>query len=171
MLFLWFFHSYHTTPPLPSFPPTPQSFPLTQSATPQPLTWVFWLPIVSKFLLLKHFNTVPPFSSHHSHPFIQWSNSWDLTLSLILLPGYLLTDNSSHAVFSISTLNSNKELTLDPGNSKQYDGTPYPFGMDPMWQISNNKINFNNSYKMKISIIFGIIHMMFGVILSVWNHR
>lgn len=75
------------------------------------------------------------------------------------------------AVLSASTLQSNKELTLDPGNTKQYDQTPYPFGLDPMWQISNNKINFNNSYKMKISIIFGIVHMMFGVILSVWNHR
>uniref|UniRef100_A0A0N7ZD47 V-type proton ATPase subunit a n=1 Tax=Scylla olivacea TaxID=85551 RepID=A0A0N7ZD47_SCYOL len=79
--------------------------------------------------------------------------------------------SSWHANYNESTLKDNKELTLDPGDSMQYDQTPYPFGLDPMWQISNNKINFNNSYKMKISIIFGIVHMMFGVILSVWNHR
>ncbi|XP_063858555.1 V-type proton ATPase 116 kDa subunit a 1-like isoform X1 [Scylla paramamosain] len=79
--------------------------------------------------------------------------------------------SSWHANYNETTLKDNKELTLDPGDSMQYDQTPYPFGLDPMWQISNNKINFNNSYKMKISIIFGIVHMMFGVILSVWNHR
>lgn len=72
---------------------------------------------------------------------------------------------------SESTIQDNKELTLDPGDVKQYDQYPYPLGLDPMWQISNNKINFFNSYKMKISIIFGVIHMLFGVILSVWNHR
>lgn len=60
---------------------------------------------------------------------------------------------------------------LDPTNDKQYEGAPYPFGLDPMWQISTNKINFFNSYKMKISITFGIIHMLFGVALSLWNNR
>lgn len=76
-----------------------------------------------------------------------------------------------HLYFSESTLLTNKELILDPGNKEQYDQYPYPFGLDPIWQIALNKINFYNSYKMKISIIFGIIHMLFGVILSVWNHR
>ncbi|KAK3857278.1 hypothetical protein Pcinc_036459 [Petrolisthes cinctipes] len=78
--------------------------------------------------------------------------------------------SSWHPAFNNSVLMS-KELTLDPGNKEQYDQYPYPFGLDPMWQIANNKINFYNSYKMKISIIFGVIHMLFGVILSVWNHR
>lgn len=76
-----------------------------------------------------------------------------------------------HLLCSATTLQDNKELTLDPADKNQYDQFPYPFGLDPMWQISNNKINFYNSYKMKISIIFGIIHMMFGVMLSIWNHR
>ena len=76
-----------------------------------------------------------------------------------------------HLYFSKEDLERHKELMLDPTKESQYDGYPYPFGIDPIWQISNNKINFLNSYKMKISITFGIIHMMFGVVLSIWNHR
>nr|XP_053639531.1 V-type proton ATPase 116 kDa subunit a 1-like isoform X5 [Cherax quadricarinatus] len=82
-----------------------------------------------------------------------------------------LFGSSWHGAYNDSTIQQNKELTLDPADVKQYDQYPYPFGLDPMWQLSNNKINFYNSYKMKISIIFGIVHMLFGVILSVWNHK
>ncbi len=62
-----------------------------------------------------------------------------------------------------------RTLMLDPGNFSQYKGDPYVFGIDPIWQTATNKIIFLNSYKMKISLIFGLIHMVFGVTLSSWN--
>merc|ERR1712142_886392 len=71
---------------------------------------------------------------------------------------------------------NHKSLMLQPAqkNSTEesdYYGTPYPFGIDPIWQIASNKIVFLNSFKMKLSIIIGVIHMMFGVILSLWNNK
>ncbi|XP_052755505.1 V-type proton ATPase 116 kDa subunit a 1 isoform X2 [Galleria mellonella] len=72
--------------------------------------------------------------------------------------------------YNQSTLESNKMLQLNP-DSDAYTQTPYPFGIDPVWQLAEaNKIIFMNAYKMKISIIIGVFHMLFGVCLSLWNH-
>ncbi|RLU20143.1 hypothetical protein DMN91_006749 [Ooceraea biroi] len=71
--------------------------------------------------------------------------------------------------YNQSTVMNNKELQLNP-NSTDYVDYPYPFGMDPIWQLAENKIIFQNSYKMKISIIFGVTHMLFGVVVGLWNH-
>ncbi len=59
--------------------------------------------------------------------------------------------------------------TLDPGNFSQYKGDPYYMGIDPVWMLATNKITFLNGYKMKISLIFGLFHMLFGLSLSLWN--
>lgn len=96
--------------------------------------------------------------------------------------------------YNISTLMGNRYLTLDPATA-DFVQTPYMVGMDPVWQVgaytsqlvlcsitwrvvipvtlfqtAQNKIIFLNSFKMKISIIIGVIHMTFGVSLSVVNH-
>ncbi|KAL4636118.1 V-type proton ATPase 116 kDa subunit a [Arapaima gigas] len=67
------------------------------------------------------------------------------------------------------TLRSNALLTLDPNVTGVFNG-PYPLGIDPIWNLATNRLTFLNSYKMKMSVILGIIHMSFGVILSVFNH-
>uniref|UniRef100_A0A674NIJ3 V-type proton ATPase subunit a n=1 Tax=Takifugu rubripes TaxID=31033 RepID=A0A674NIJ3_TAKRU len=63
----------------------------------------------------------------------------------------------------------NVYLTLDPNVTGVFNG-PYPFGIDPIWNLAFNRLTFLNSYKMKMSVIVGIIHMSFGVILSTYNY-
>ncbi|ESO03533.1 hypothetical protein HELRODRAFT_187042 [Helobdella robusta] len=70
-------------------------------------------------------------------------------------------------------LHTNKDIMLNPlhDNVSDYRGFPFPFGMDPIWMMSQNKITWLNSFKMKVSIIFGVFQMFFGVLLSFFNHR
>ena len=63
-----------------------------------------------------------------------------------------------------------KEDMISPQTGGYY-GTPYMFGVDPIWQVSENKIVVLNAFKMKMSIILGVIHMLFGVCMSYSNAK
>jgi V-type H+-transporting ATPase subunit a len=48
-------------------------------------------------------------------------------------------------------------------------GHVYPFGLDPTWHGADNSLVFTNSLKMKMSIILGVAHMTFAILLQVPN--
>jgi len=62
--------------------------------------------------------------------------------------------------------------TVESPNDGQgcFQNGQYPMGIDPIWHQTDNKITFFNSYKMKISIVVGVLQMTVGIVLSVTNH-
>ncbi|XP_038216467.1 V-type proton ATPase 116 kDa subunit a1-like [Zerene cesonia] len=69
--------------------------------------------------------------------------------------------------FSKEDIEQSQYLTLNPVFETNH---PYVFGVDPLWALAKNKIMYLNSLKMKLSIIIGIVHMIFGLSLSLFNH-
>ncbi|NXC75718.1 VPP3 ATPase, partial [Anhinga anhinga] len=78
----------------------------------------------------------------------------------------LTPPRSTHSPEYLAT---HPSLTLDPNVTGVFRG-PYPFGIDPIWSLAINHLNFLNSFKMKMSVVLGVVHMGFGVLLGVFNH-
>ncbi|XP_051476757.1 V-type proton ATPase 116 kDa subunit a 3 [Apus apus] len=76
---------------------------------------------------------------------------------------------ANHSSWSSAYLATHPFLTLNPNITGVFQG-PYPFGIDPIWSLATNHLNFLNSFKMKMSVVLGIVHMGFGVTLGVFNH-
>jgi len=55
------------------------------------------------------------------------------------------------------------------GDVGKFDGV-YPFGIDPAWHGKSNQIEETNSIKMKMSVLFGVAQMGFGLYLCMLNH-
>lgn len=47
----------------------------------------------------------------------------------------------------------------------------YYFGVDPYWKNADNDLTYYNSLKMKLSVIFGLVQMVLGIILSALNAK
>ncbi|XP_048450622.1 V-type proton ATPase 116 kDa subunit a 2-like, partial [Rhincodon typus] len=91
------------------------------------------------------------------------------SLSLALFPSAWHVEPMINNIWSSTDLREVPYLSLDPNTSDVFQGV-YPFGIDPIWHLANNRLNFLNSFKMKMSVILGIVHMCFGVTLSVFNY-
>lgn len=66
--------------------------------------------------------------------------------------------------------NFKQDGPVDPKNKKHFverisGDCTYPWGMDPAWSIADiNELLFVNSVKMKMAVIFGVLHMSFGIL-------
>lgn len=52
---------------------------------------------------------------------------------------------------------------------RKHQTCTYWAGMDPTWYQASNEVAFQNSFKMKLSIIVGVIHMTLGICLKIVN--
>ncbi|BFZ06435.1 hypothetical protein BsWGS_09473 [Bradybaena similaris] len=71
--------------------------------------------------------------------------------------------------YNHESLMHTSKIKLDPNDT--FLGATYAMGVDPIWQLSKNKIAFTNSLKMKMSVILGVSQMFFGIALSYINHN
>lgn len=53
----------------------------------------------------------------------------------------------------------------------QPNGHTYLFGIDYAWHGTENYLLFTNSYKMKMSVVLGVIHMSFGLCMVYYNAK
>jgi len=70
---------------------------------------------------------------------------------------------------SISIFGESAWSQDDVNKIGEFNGV-YPFGVDPTWHGKANQIEETNSIKMKMSVLFGVAQMTFGLFLCLLNH-
>lgn len=68
-----------------------------------------------------------------------------------------------------SDANKSFEECPESGTVGLHSTGPYAFGADPIWHGTRSELPFFNSMKMKMSILFGVTHMMLGLFVSAAN--
>lgn len=58
-----------------------------------------------------------------------------------------------HSGWVFPEMGNNTRITAIP------TGHTYPFGLDPGWHGADNALVFTNSFKMKMSVVLGVIHV------------
>ena len=91
---------------------------------------------------------------------------------LVLLMGFfaLYCGFIYNEFFSVPFLTQQSCYVKDiEGNFRRRGDCTYAFGLDWVWGQAANETSFINSFKMKFSIIIGVIQMLFGIILKGLN--
>lgn len=114
-----------------------------------------------------------------------WGEIWDMFFGgryMILLmgifsiyTGLIYNDIFSQTMTLMRSAYTFVKETDHQNNSTRYIGERaaggvYGFGIDPAWHGAENYLIFTNSYKMKMAVIFGVVHMSFGISLQCFNH-
>ncbi len=80
--------------------------------------------------------------------------------------GWMYNDFLSMPLGIFGTCYKNPSTEVHPPRAEKVKDCVYPFGLDPKWYVASNELAFMNSLKMKLSVIFGVIQMTFGIVLK-----
>ena len=54
-------------------------------------------------------------------------------------------------------------------NALIFSGEVYPIGVDPAWKAAQNELEYSNSVKKKMALVFGVLHMAVGLAMGGMN--
>jgi len=70
---------------------------------------------------------------------------------------------------NFATTNGSNATLASKCTRPYVDNVVYPYGFDPQWSHSSNKLSYQNSVKMKQAIVLGVVHMSLGIFCKLFN--